>query len=45
LPTVVENALSRVLAGASGILAGNFQIIQEDAAPEFGETFEQDGPS
>src|SRR3977135_2999451 len=27
----LRNALSRVLAGASGVLAGNFQIIQEDA--------------
>jgi hypothetical protein len=40
----LKNALSRVLAGASGVLAGNFQIIQEDAAPEFYERFEQDGP-
>jgi hypothetical protein len=40
----LRNALSRVLAGASGVLAGNFQIIQEDAAPEFHEKFEQDGP-
>ncbi len=41
----LRNALSRVLAGASGVLAGNFQIIQEDAAPEFHERFEQDGPA
>jgi hypothetical protein len=40
----LKNALSRVLAGASGVLAGNFQIVQEDAAPEFYEKFEQDGP-
>lgn len=40
----LRNALSRVLAGASGVLAGNFQIIQEDAAPEFYERFEQDVP-
>jgi hypothetical protein len=39
-----RNALSRVLAGASGVLAGNFQIIQEDAAPEFYDKFEQDTP-
>jgi hypothetical protein len=39
-----KNALSRVLAGASGVLAGNFQIIHEDAAPEFHAMFEQDGP-
>jgi hypothetical protein len=39
-----RNALARVLAGASGVFAGNFQIIQEDAAPEFYEHFEQDGP-
>jgi hypothetical protein len=40
----LRNALARVLAGASGVFAGNFQIIQEDAAPEFYENFEQDGP-
>ncbi len=40
----LRNALARILAGASGVLAGNFQIIQEDAAPEFYERFEQDGP-
>ncbi len=40
----LRNALARVLAGASGVFAGNFQIVQEDAAPEFYEKFEQDGP-
>jgi hypothetical protein len=40
----LKNALSRVLAGASGVLAGNFQIIHEEAAPEFHAMFEQDGP-
>jgi hypothetical protein len=40
-----RNALARVLAGASGVFAGNFQIIQEDAAPEFYENFEQDAPA
>jgi hypothetical protein len=39
-----RNVLSRVLAGASGVLAGNFQIIQEDAAPQFHRKFEQEGP-
>src|SRR5258705_3889001 len=33
--TTLFRSLARVLAGASGVFAGNFQIIQEDAAPEF----------
>jgi len=31
----LRNAVARVLAGASGVLAGNFQVVQEDAAPGF----------
>ena len=37
------NVLSRIVAGASGVFAGNFQIVQEDAAPEFHRMFEADG--
>jgi hypothetical protein len=40
----LRNALTRIAAGASGILAGNFQIVQEDAAPEFYAKFERDTP-
>jgi hypothetical protein len=39
-----RNVLARVMAGASGVFAGNFQIVQEDAAPEFHAMFEGDGP-
>jgi len=37
-----NNVVARIVAGASGVLAGNFQIVQEDAAPEFYQEFEQD---
>ena len=40
----LKNAFARIAAGASGIYAGNFQIVQEDAEPEFYEKFEHDGP-
>ena len=39
-----RNVLSRIMAGASGVFAGNFQIVQEDAALEFHAMFEGDGP-
>jgi hypothetical protein len=39
-----RNVLSRIMAGASGVFAGNFQIVEEEAAPEFHQLFEGDGP-
>jgi hypothetical protein len=41
----LRNALARVLAGASGVQAGNFQIALEDAAPVFHQRFGQRDPA
>ena len=35
----LRHALARIAAGASGVLAGNFQVTEEDAAPELHATF------
>jgi hypothetical protein len=34
-----RHVLARIAAGASGVLAGNFQVTEEDAAPEFHAAF------
>jgi hypothetical protein len=39
----LRHALARVLAGASGVQAGNFQIVLEDAAPLFHRRFAPSG--
>jgi hypothetical protein len=38
------NLLTRMLAGASGILTGNFQIVEEDAIKTFIERFDRGTP-
>jgi hypothetical protein len=37
------NVLRRMQGGSSGLLAGNFQVVEEDAAPEFHPTFAKAG--
>jgi hypothetical protein len=41
----LANALARMQAGVSGLLAGNFQVAGEDAARTFRRTFDRGGPS
>ena len=41
----LANVFARIAAGASGVLAGNFQIIEEDAAPTFYERFDRGEPA
>ena len=38
-----RNLLRRMQGGSSGLLAGNFQVVEEDAAPEFHPTFAKGG--
>jgi hypothetical protein len=40
----LANALARMQAGISGLLAGNFQVAGEDAAKTFQQTFDRGGP-
>jgi len=40
----LANALARMQAGVSGLLAGNFQVAGEDARGTFRRTFDQGGP-
>jgi hypothetical protein len=40
----LANALARMQAGVSGLLAGNFQVVAEDAAKTFRQTFDRGGP-
>lgn len=41
----LANVLARIQAGASGVLAGNFQVIEEDAKKTLFEQFDADEPS
>ena len=41
----LANVFARVAAGASGVLAGNFQIVEETAASSFYDTFDRGGPA
>jgi hypothetical protein len=41
----LANALARMQAGVSGLLAGNFQVAGEDAAKTFQQTFDRGGPA
>jgi hypothetical protein len=40
----LANVLDRVLAGASGVLTGNFQVVEEDAHKAFHAKFDREGP-
>ena len=40
----LANALARMQAGVSGLLAGNFQVAGEDARGTFRRTFDRGGP-
>lgn len=39
------NVLARLQAGASGVLAGNFQVVEEDAKKTLLSEFDSNGPS
>ena len=41
----LANVLARVQSGYSGVLAGNFQVVEEDAKEAFFEKFETGEPS
>jgi hypothetical protein len=40
----LSHVLARILAGASGVLAGNFQVVEEDASKSFHLTFDRGRP-
>jgi hypothetical protein len=40
----LANVLERVMAGADGVLTGNFQVVEEDAHKAFHAKFDRGGP-
>ena len=41
----LANAFARIKAGASGVLTGNFQVVEEEASRSFGARFDSAGPA